>query len=250
MTLYSQIPNLLTLSNLICGILSIYAIQLGYEAEAAYLILLAAGFDFFDGLAARALGVSGELGKQLDSLADVVSFGVAPVFIALHLTGALHGGYMGWTEMWWPLLPVVMGAMAAYRLAVFNIDTRQSDSFIGMPTPSVALWWVAMLLIAAAPEGTAFLDRWYGTYLDSVHAIVFSALFFAAMMVAPLPLIALKFKNWGWAGNAYRYVLVVSALVLLAIFAVKAIPIILLLYIALSVMQNLRKPTHGIQSSN
>lgn len=250
MGIKSQIPNLFTLSNLICGVLSIYFIFQDYLHLAAYLILLAAVFDFFDGLIARALGVSGELGKQLDSLADMVTFGVAPVFISLHILGSLSDIPQGAAAIALGFAPLLMGAMAAYRLAVFNIDTRQSDQFIGMPTPAVALFWVAVLLISESPLGDGGLDAAYAWYLSAPVAVAFSSLILAVLMVLPVPLIALKFKAYGIKGNELKYLLVLLSLVLLAIFAVKAVPIILLLYLVLSVFNNLRSQQHGIQSSN
>ncbi len=250
MGLKSQIPNLFTLSNLICGLLSIYFIFQGYLNIAAYLILLAAVFDFFDGLIARALGVSGELGKQLDSLADMVTFGAAPVFISLHILGSLSNIPQGVAAIAVGFAPLLMGAMAAYRLAIFNIDTRQSDQFIGMPTPAVALFWVAVLLVSEYSLGDTALDAAYGWYLNTPLAVALSSLVFAVLMVAPFPLIALKFKGYGVKGNEFKYLLVLLSIVLLAIFAVKAVPIILLLYLVLSVINNFRSQQHGIQSSN
>jgi CDP-diacylglycerol--serine O-phosphatidyltransferase len=250
MKLKAQIPNFLTLSNLICGVLSVYAIFQGAVALGAYLILLAAFFDLLDGLVARALGVSGPLGQQLDSLADMVSFGVAPVFMALHLLGTLSQIPHGFTQIILGFLPVLMAAFSAYRLAVFNLDTRQSDQFIGLPTPAVALFWLSLVLISEQPLAGNGMEAWYAAYLGSVAALGITSLVFAILMVAPIPLIALKFKNYGLRGNVYRYALIALSLLLFTIFAVKAVPIILLLYLCLSLLQNFRNKDHGIQSSN
>ena len=246
----SQIPNLITLSNLVCGVLSIVAVTRGEVALGAYLILAGAFFDFFDGLAARALGVSGEMGKQLDSLADVVTFGTAPVFIALHFVGTLSEIPDTVPALIFGFAPVLMAAFGGYRLAAFNIDDRQSDRFVGMPTPAVALFWVALALISTREAGTGALDSIYAAFLGSPVALVVASLILAVLMVVPLPLIALKFKSYTLPGNEFRYALLAGSVALLAIFAIKAVPIILLLYFTLSVIENLRSSKHDIQSSN
>jgi len=250
MKVKNQIPNLITLSNLMCGVLSIVAVTQGEVALGAYMILGGVFFDFFDGLAARALGVSGELGKQLDSLADVVTFGAAPVFIALHLVGTLSVIPDKVPDLILGFAPILMAAFGAYRLAAFNIDERQSDKFIGMPTPAVALFWVAVALISVGSTDEGLLGAVYAAFLASPPALVVSSLVLAVLMVIPLPLIALKFKSYGLRGNEFRYLLLASSVALLAFFAVKAVPIILLLYIALSVIENIRSSNNGIQSSN
>ncbi len=245
MNLKSQIPNIITLSNLISGTLAIYATFQGSVALAAYLILLAAVFDFFDGLAARVLNVSGELGKQLDSLADLVSFGVAPAFIALSLMGSLDRALQFSWETVFAFSPLIMVAFSAYRLAKFNIDTRQSEQFIGMPTPANALFWLSLPLISQS-AGSGWLNQFYSGFLESNIAIVITALVFSLLLVSELPLLALKFKNTGLKENLYRYILIAISIILLAVFWVKAIPIILILYIVISIIQHLTRRNHGI----
>ncbi len=245
MNLKSQIPNIITLSNLISGTLAIYATFQGAVALAAYLILIAAVFDFFDGLAARALKVSGELGKQLDSLADLVSFGVAPAFIALSLMGSLNRTLDFSLVTVFALIPLIMVAFSAYRLAKFNIDTRQSEQFIGMPTPANALFWLSLPLIAQN-LGSDWLDQLYISFLESNIAIVVTALVLSVLLISELPLLSLKFKNVGIKENLYRYLLIVFSIILLVVFWVKAIPIILILYLVLSIIQLLIKRNHGI----
>lgn len=244
-----QIPNLLTLSNLICGALSIYSATLGSVSYAAYFILAGAVFDLLDGMVARMLGVDGAMGKELDSLADVVSFGVAPAFISLSLLGTLNQPHSFSFETIIAFSPLLLTAFAAYRLAKFNIDTRQSDSFIGMPTPAMALFWLSMPLIAEGLSPDAnWLDGIYYAFLNSKTAIIVAVVVTSFLMVAELPLLALKFKNFKMRGNAYRFVLISSSLVLILLLAVKAVPIILLLYIVLSIVENITTGKNGIQS--
>ncbi len=250
MKVKSGIPNAITLSNLICGMLSVYALYWGELGYAALLILLGAFFDFFDGLAARALNVSGELGKQLDSLADVVTFGVAPAFIALHLMGGMDALPVNSAAYLWYFTPFIMAACAGLRLARFNIDTRQSDRFIGLPTPAVALFWVSLALVALDDTNTSMLGALYVDFMAQPWALAAACVLLAGLMLAPIPLIALKFKGYSLAANGWRYALMLCAVVLLAFFAVKAIPIVLLLYIALSAAENLQNRKDGIQSSN
>lgn len=243
MKLKAQIPNIITLGNLVCGVLAIAAVTSGQVAIGAWLILGGAFFDFFDGLSARVLGVSGELGKQLDSLADLVTFGVAPTFIVLHLAGSLSDVPEDFPGAVWAFSPVLMAAFAAYRLAKFNIDTRQSDRFIGMPTPAVALFWLSLALISVSPPaGDDALSSLYSAFIDTPDALILASFVFSLLMVAPFPLIALKFKSYALAKNLYRYALLLFALVLLAFFALRAVPIILLLYLILSFTENLRSP--------
>lgn len=243
MKVKAQIPNIITLSNLICGVLSVAAVTSGRLELGALFILAGAFFDFLDGLAARALGVPGELGKQLDSLADVVTFGVAPTFIVLHLAGSLGAVPGNFAEAVWAFSPAVMAAFAAYRLAKFNIDPRQSDRFIGMPTPAVALFWLSLALIAESePAAGDALSAVYAAFIDTRWAVITASFVFSFLMVAPLPLIALKFESYAFAKNGYRYALLISAAVLLAFFAVRAVPIILLLYLILSFTENIRSP--------
>jgi CDP-diacylglycerol--serine O-phosphatidyltransferase len=250
MAIKSQIPNLLTLSNLLCGALAVFCISQGALVTAAYLVVVAALFDVADGLVARLLGVSGPLGKQLDSLADMVSFGLVPGLMALALMGSFDRTLDFSTAAIFAFSPLLMVAFSAYRLAKFNIDTRQSDQFIGVPTPANALFWISLPLIAQAAGPSEWLAELYATFLGSETAIVLSSLVCGVLLIVEWPLLSLKFKNLGFRENAYRYLLLISGAGLLAIFWVQAIPIILILYLTLSSIQNLTQGTqdHGIQS--
>lgn len=234
MYLKSQIPNLLTLSNLLSGVLSLFFCSQNQPEIAAWLILLGAGFDFFDGLAARALDVSGELGKQLDSLSDMVTFGVAPVFLALHFNGVFDTDFvLGWKALVL-FVPILMAGFSAYRLGKFNIDTRQSTSFIGLPTPANALFWVS---IALASTGGIFeldlLNQGLNYFMESTGLVNFATILLGFLLVSEIPFLALKFSGEA-GGNKAKIALMVIGLGLFILFGFSSFPIVLLLYFILS----------------
>lgn len=240
-----QIPNVLTLSNLVCGALAIYFIALGRSDWASMLIILAALFDFADGFVARLLGVTGPLGKELDSLADLISFGLAPAFMAIHLSGAF-----GESTHWWQLAPLIMAPAAAYRLAKFNIDERQSDEFIGMPTPANALFWLSFALIATQSPPSNWLATIYSGFIESPILIACIALVSSLLMVSEIPLISLKFKDYSWKNNVWRWSLILLSAITLLILHYYALPIIIILYLLISIIQNNVNPKHGIHRRN
>lgn len=247
-----NIPNALTCLNLCCGVLAIVILitsnqpSLGIWSIA--LILLAGIFDFLDGLVARALNVSSPIGKELDSLADVISFGVAPgIFMfrilddsikAYYNTSVFDGLFFGFISdisslqllmlMSFLLIPV----FSAIRLAKFNVDTRQTNSFIGLPTPANAMFIISVYY-------TLFIDSQFKNIV--FHPLVFVSLsvVLSYLLIAPIPLFALKFKNYGWQGNQIRYVFILVALALFLALGIKALAIIILLYIVFSVINNL-----------
>ncbi len=236
-TMKRHIPNAITSLNLFCGCISIHQMSQGNIAMAAGFILLAAFLDFFDGMAARMLGVSSEIGKQLDSLADVVSFGVAPSFIAFYLLyGSLENRFLAY-------LAFIIAIYSALRLAKFNIDDRQSDSFIGLPTPANALFWVGIAL--------SYWQSWnveYGKWaaelwvdLSGESFFLFAGVFVLSYaLVSELPLLSLKFKQFGWKGNEYRYILILISGIFIGLFLFASIPFILLLYLLISIIQSSR----------
>jgi len=232
-----QIPNTITLLNLVCGCLAIIStFQKAFELT-ALLVILAAILDFFDGFAARMLNVHSELGKQLDSLADMVTFGVVPGFVMYQLIIFDIGSsaaYIGPDESVWYLayIALLIPVFSAYRLAKFNIDTRQSDSFIGLPTPANALF-ICFLPMLMLPEGNAI-----GTFLLKPYVLITLCFVLSYLMIAELKLIALKFKNFSFLGNEWRYILIITSLVLLIIFKQKAVPLVIILYVILSILQN------------
>lgn len=216
-----QLPNALTCANLVCGCLGIISVFEHTTLWAAYFIYLAALFDFADGFAARLLKVQGELGKQLDSLADVVSFGVLPGFILFRLMNEAQGGA-------WSYLAMLVPVFSALRLAKFNIDPRQSDVFIGVPTPANALF------ISGLPFASVYFPALLGLPVLAAVAAVMSVL-----LVAELPLLALKFKGWNWQAYKFQYILLAAGIVLLFTFKFAAIPLIILIYIGLSIIKKI-----------
>jgi CDP-diacylglycerol--serine O-phosphatidyltransferase len=234
MTLKSHLPNFITLLNLLCGILAIVSIFQFELYLAAWLILLGALFDFADGLVARLLNVHSEIGKQLDSLADVVTFGVAPGLIGYQMLFQAHG------HQWFTLMPLMIPLFGALRLARFNVDTRQSDSFIGLPIPANALFWLSLPMIVSHQELLPVILFDPALVYNPV-LITFASVFFSLLMISELKLIAMKFKTTSWADNQWRYILVLLSGVLLVFFYFAAIPIILLLYVVISLIQTSTK---------
>ncbi len=229
----SSIPNTLTCCNLLSGILACIATFSGTDIagpcgmtgfELAWLLItMAAGFDFFDGFAARLLHAYSPLGKELDSLADLVSFGVAPGLLMFNLTHMLGG------PVWLSYLALLIPVCGALRLAKFNIDERQSTSFIGLPIPSNALFWIgfsAWLLKHGELHG---FTLW--TTVILIPAIAF-------MMVCELPMFSLKFRNLRFDDNKLRFALMVATVILLAVFGVEGAALAVAAYIALSVIDN------------
>ena len=198
-------------------------------------IILGAVFDFFDGMTARLLGVSSPIGKELDSLADDVTFGVAPsTMIFYELT------VMDYPDMLEPLRPVlpyvafIMAAFSALRLAKFNLDERQAMGFIGLPTPANALFWGSIMVGATSLlESSAWM----------AVAVIIMVFVSSWLLVSEIPMFALKFKHWGWAENKLKYVfLIISALILL-VFRVPGIALVIAWYVILSAATRKRENT-------
>lgn len=262
------IPNLFTLGNLLCGCLGIiFAFHWRFDF-AAYMVFLAAFLDFFDGFFARILKVSGDLGKQLDSLADVVSFGVAPGLILFQFV--LRKNIMFNEDGIWHIVPLIIPVFSAYRLAKFNLDTRQTNGFLGLPTPANAIFFVALVLcyILYNDLGTMhglqtgltlndpiedMMHNLQSTnssilqnnflfailnYATSNSILTTIILIFSVLLVSEIPLFALKFKNFGWTDNKIRYSFLILSLILLILFHLIAIPFIVILYIIISLINN------------
>jgi CDP-diacylglycerol--serine O-phosphatidyltransferase len=193
-------------------------ISVGNLAMVPPLVWLAAFFDFTDGFAARMLKTSSAMGKELDSISDMVSFGVVPGFLMFSLI-------MGTTDsLWLPYFGFLITIFSALRLAKFNIDTRQSDKFIGLPTPANAIFITGLLYI---------IDE-IPIIQDSLYLIAITVVF-SYLLVAELPLIALKFKNFNFSSNLFRYILVLGSVLALVAFGYVAIAPIIIFYIILSV---------------
>ncbi|WP_229379683.1 CDP-diacylglycerol--serine O-phosphatidyltransferase [Fibrella forsythiae] len=238
-----HLPNAMTCGNLLCGCIGILMATEGDLVTASWLIILAGILDFGDGFVARMVGVSGPFGKELDSLADVVTFGVLPSFILLELlrgnfsyeTGASIGGGQLQLESYAAFAIAVFGAL---RLARFNIDTRQSEQFLGVPIPANALV-VASLPLMAASAGT--VSKPLADFFLSVPFLAGYIVVMSGLMVSELPLMAFKFKSFGWQANQVKYSFLIASVLLLVLLQFAAIPLIILLYILLSVFVN-RQP--------
>lgn len=215
-----HIPNLLTLGNLLSGCIGIDLAYNGQLEYAAYCVALGAAFDFADGFVARLLRVYSDMGKQLDSLADMVTFGLLPAILTMKFL------YNGPDPI--PALNLVflIPLFSAWRLAKFNIDTRQSDQFLGVPTPANAIFWASLPLVAAQrPEIAHYLD---------VPVILPAIFVFCFLMVSELPLFALKFKSFAWKGNEVRFVFLAATLVAVLALGYLGITLSIILYILLS----------------
>jgi CDP-diacylglycerol--serine O-phosphatidyltransferase len=224
--LKAQLPNFITLLNLLSGVLGILWVLEGQLLYGAYFVILSAGFDFLDGFAARLLKVQSDMGKELDSLADVVSFGVLPGILLYSLTKTQTDSQV------LPYLTLIIPMLSAYRLAKFNLDTRQSDRFIGLPTPANALLLSTLPhLVAHWPE----LTPW----VTSPIALVVIAWATSILLVSELPLIALKFKNSSFADNAYRYTLLCLGAFFFSWLQLAGIPLIIIAYLLLSGVEQL-----------
>ena len=224
-----SIPNILTLGNLLSGCIGIVMVVNGDSAAGALWVWIAAGFDFFDGFAARALKVSSPIGKDLDSLADMVSFGVLPSFVMFEMLNTSAGVLDSFTgDNYIPFVAFIIAAFSALRLAKFNNDDRQSDSFIGLPTPSNALFITAIPFVE--------LELVHNQYVLIGVTIVFSLL-----LISEIRMFSLKVKNYSISDNFWIYLGVIVSGVLLFLIQVQAIPVIISGYILISVIIHFTK---------
>ncbi|ATV52645.1 CDP-diacylglycerol--serine O-phosphatidyltransferase [Prevotella intermedia] len=226
MAIKKHIPNTITCCNLISGCVAIaYAFSGNIDLSFTW-IIIGAVFDFFDGMSARLLNVSSPIGKELDSLADVVTFGVAPSTILFSELSVMS--YPAILEPLRSILPFtayIMAAFSALRLAKFNLDERQTLGFIGLPTPANALFWGSLIIGA-------------GKWLEATPFMVFfllgGILISSWLMVSEIPMFALKFKEWGWKGNQVKYIFLLTCIPLLAIFGLTGLAIIIAWYVIIS----------------
>ena len=232
-----QIPNLITLLNLLCGCAALLSLWQGWYLATAGWLAGAALADFADGLAARALKVTSEEGKELDSLADLISFGLVPGSILYTLlvlseypqySNALEGGIH-----WFAFPAFLLTGASALRLARFNLDERQTEGFIGLATPACTLLVLGLLMIHV--RDFAPFSHWLG------HRAVLYALVFllSYLLLAEIPMFSFKFKQLRWEGNALRFIFAASALGLLLIWREVALAPIVLIYIVINVVRHL-----------
>ena len=237
MRIIKHIPNSITCCNLLSGCISIVLSCSGRLELAGVMIFIAAVFDFFDGFAARLLKAYSPLGAQLDSLSDVVSFGVAPSFIMYRYLTKLplvDSSYMlriaGINVL--PFLALFLAVFAALRLAKFNIDERQTTSFIGLPTPAMGIF-VASLPFTLRKESLAFM----GGLLNSPLFLLAIVAIFSYLMISEIPFFSLKIKNLKFKENKHIYVLAAFAVVAFVFLGLAAIPFVMLFYILLSLIK-------------
>jgi CDP-diacylglycerol---serine O-phosphatidyltransferase len=229
MMIIRQIPNLITLGNLCFGLAGLYFAFGGEFITASYCIWIAAVLDFLDGFAARLLNVQSPIGAQLDSLADVITFGVLPAFLCFHMINSLSG------ENYLAISALIIAPLSAYRLAKFNVDTTQTNSFSGLPTPACAFFVSGIPFIIAG-------DGILSGLLSNPISIAIIAVLLALLLVLPIRLMAFKFKNTSFKDNWLTYLFIASAITLFVIFSYSAIPLVVVLYILLSVLLYREKP--------
>lgn len=213
-----HVPNFLTCCNLLCGCLGIVFILEDRGIPAAYFVWIACIFDFLDGFAARILKVTSPIGKELDSLADVVSFGVLPSLVMYKLIASSTASEV------LPYTAFLIAVFSALRLAIFNVDETQRDSFKGLNTPANTLFITSLPLISAS----------VGPFLYQTWVLITITTIFSFLLVSRIEIFALKFKNFTWAENKLRFTFIILSVLLLAVLQFVAIPLIILLYIALS----------------
>lgn len=263
-----NIPNLFTAANMVSGILCIFFVFMGRFEYAPWFIFLGALFDFLDGFMARILKQYSELGKQLDSLADMVTFGLAPgvlmmavIAVSIEMkaypTGENVSAYVDHVLSTWklalyydsaepfrgfykylPFLGLLIPVFSLFRLAKFNVDTRQSESFIGMPTPAVTLFFSSFALALWYYFSTDGYPEYFQHYVFQPWFVCLLVVVMSLSLVSEIPLFALKFKHFKWAGNQVRYLFLAISLILILALKVWAIALIVFLYPVLSFIVN------------
>lgn len=224
-----HLPNAITCLNLFSGCCGVWLAFQGNFVGATVAIMLSAVFDFLDGMVARLVNAYSEMGKELDSLADVVSFGLVPGAMIFSMLSV--GGVQNYT-----FLAFLVPVFSALRLAKFNIDTRQTTSFIGLPTPANAIFWGGIAV--------SFSD-WFSA--NPIALIALTAVF-SYLLVSEIPMFSLKFKNLSWKDNKWQFIFLSVALLLIVFLQVDAIAPIILWYIVLSVVMILLTPKGGVDT--
>lgn len=280
-----NLANLITGFNMLCGFIAIILALAGRIDLAPLFIFLGAVLDFFDGFVARKIGVSGALGKQLDSLADVITFGVAPgviifvmiilgvdysAVIDLKMTNSVidtqrffaYNQIMAWFSAFFygfdnyfnssikflPFAAMIIPFLSMFRLAKFNVDERQTDRFHGLPTPLNTMFFMFFpLYFSFNIENWAHQNKFIYWIFDC-YSITGIAVIMSFLMITDIPLIALKFKNFSWKDNKFRYLLVGKSLIIILVFQLWAIPIIVILYLILSIIDNYTTKKYEVQS--
>jgi CDP-diacylglycerol--serine O-phosphatidyltransferase len=263
-----SIPNLLSLGNLLCGCIAILNVIDGHIGIAVYLVMLACVFDFLDGFAARGLKQGSPMGKELDSLADMVTFGVVPGMVMFQMiryadTGARWGAENSLFDTWLPYIGFMIPLFSALRLAKFNVDTKQSGSFVGLPTLANALLICGLPILFRLNDSQLYVFDGY-TYLmndyvprvmESLSALQSAMITFwrsqitlasvtvvmSVLLISPVPMFSFKVQNVKWKGNEIRYIFLGICVALLSLMKLGALPLIIVVYIGLSAVYALTR---------
>ena len=232
-----HIPNTITCCNLISGCIATYWAFMGVAYLALLFIVIGAVFDFFDGMVARLLHVSSPIGKELDSLADDITFGFAPsaIIFSYLCTFHIHLPFI-------PFLAFIMAAFSALRLAKFNLDERQALGFIGLPTPANALFWGSLIVGLQDWSADSSLFTLHSSLLP--YLILVGTFISCWLLIAEIPMFALKFKTWGWKGNEIKYIFILSCIPLLLFLGVSGLAAIIAWYVILSIITTKKSKTN------
>ena len=224
-----HIPNTITCCNLISGCIATYWAFMGVAYLALLFIVIGAVFDFFDGMVARLLHVSSPIGKELDSLADDITFGFAPsaIIFSYLCTFHIHLPFI-------PFLAFIMAAFSALRLAKFNLDERQALGFIGLPTPANALFWGSLIVGLQDWSADSSLFTLHSSLLP--YLILVGTFISCWLLIAEIPMFALKFTTWGWKGNEIKFIFILSCIPLLLFLGISGLAAIIAWYVILSVI--------------
>lgn len=227
-----QFPNIITLLNLFCGLIAILSLLNGQFNQAVIFVFLAGLADFADGMAARLLKVTSPMGKELDSLADMVSFGVVPgmmIFVLLNNGVAMPD----WKEFPWTATPAFLITLfSALRLAKFNLDTRQTENFIGLATPAATIFIVGLLLIY---QNNSF---GWGAFVTQPYFLYPVIIVISYLLISEIPMFSLKFKSLKWVGNQKRFIFALMSIILLVFFKEAALSIVIFLYIIMNLSRS------------
>lgn len=230
-----NLPNILTCLNLLCGCLAIVSVFSGNVTLLVGMVFLAAMFDFLDGITARSLNANSDLGRELDSLADMVTFGVVPGMILYDMMVKGQAQEIIENEFLLTILkyfPFIVTVFAAYRLAKFNTERRQSETFLGLPTPAVGMLVTSFPLILRQ-------DIWHlASIINHPFFIIITSILLSVLMISEIPMFAFKFKNRNWKDNKTQYIYLITSFILLIILQSTAVPLLFVLYITFSLVNN------------
>ena len=240
-----NIPNIITLSNLFCGLIAILYAFGGHLNMAGIFILSGMFLDFLDGMTARIMNITSNLGKQLDSLADLITFGVAPGILMFQLIyysqansffNPFENSRDIYIETYWSYIALLIPMFSSIRLARFNINDQQEDKFIGIPTPANALFFISIPMMIEFQQGH-IITQW----ITQPHILISLCVLMSLLLISKISLLTLKFKNLKWGKNQFRYILLFSSSLFLLLLQFISIPFIIILYVILSLINNFLK---------